>query len=309
MYSNCMNGSAKLVKKLYEVAGLSDKGFGYQANELLRLGCELLDMEMGAIVKLEGLRHEVEFVVAPLLSIEEGQVLPSYGVLGMQENIEVPLRVNGETYGKLAFAGRQPKKHGFTIEQKDTVNLMSVWLSREMERLQREEELVASSKKMQALVKFDSLTGMYSRQSIEGRLKRLLQRSKFTTEPISAAVVDIDGFSRIETRYGKIGADMAITAVAQAIDEAVRPTDPSARIGDDEFLVLLVGANESQAKIVSGRIQKHISENFIEVAGSRIRLSASIAVIELSEEITHIEEILRDTHARLVFAKKSGKVL
>jgi diguanylate cyclase (GGDEF)-like protein len=302
-----MNGSAKLVKKLYEVAGLSDKGFGYQANELLRLGCELLDLEIGAIVRVEGAKTEVKFVVSPLMSIKEGQPLPSYGVLGMQANIEVPLKVNGEPYGKLTFAGRQPKKRGFTVEQKDTVNLMSVWLSREMERLRREKELLDSSRKMQALVKFDSLTGMYSRPSIEGRLQRLLQRSQFTEEPVSAAVVDIDGFTRIENRYGKLGADMAITAVAQAIDEAVRPTDPSARIGDDEFLILLVGANESQAKIVAGRIQQHISANFIEVAGERIQLSASIAVIELSEEITHIEEILKDTHARLVFAKNKGK--
>jgi diguanylate cyclase (GGDEF)-like protein len=304
-----MNGSAKLVRKLYEVAGLSDKGFGYQANELLRLGCELLDLEVGAIVKLEGLKNEVKFVVSPLMSIKEGQPLPPYGALGMKANIEVPLKVNGEPYGKLTFAGRQPKKRGFTTEQKDTVNLMSVWLSREMERLQREKEMIESSKKMQALVKFDSLTGMYSRPSIEGRLQRLLQRSKFTAEPVSAAVVDIDGFSRIENRYGKLGADMAITAVAQAIDEAVRPTDPSARIGDDEFLIILVGANESQAKIVSKRIQQHITANYIEVAGSRINLSASIAVIELSEEITHIEEILKDTHSRLVFAKGKGRVL
>lgn len=302
-----MNGSARLVKKLYEVAGLSDKGFGYQANELLRLGCELLDLEVGVIARLKGLKHEVEFVVSPLMSIKEGQTLSSYEVLGMQAHIEAPLKVNGETYGKLAFAGRQPKKRGFTVEQKDTVNLMSVWLSREMERLQREEEMIDSARKMQALVKFDSLTGMYSRPSIEGRLKRLLQRSQFTEEPVSAAVIDIDNFSRLEMRYGRTGSDMAITAVARAIDEAVRPTDPSARIGDDEFLVLLVGATEEQAKIVSARIQKHIADNHIEVNGRRIDLSASIAVTELSDEIRHIEEILKDTHTRLTLAKQKGK--
>lgn len=306
-YSSSMNRSARLVRKLYEVACCPEKGFGYQANELLRLGCELLSLEAGIIVKTEATRRRVKFAVSPLVSIKENDPLPSFVALGMKSHLEAPISIGSQPYGALIFAGRVARKGEFTQEEIDTVNLMAVWISKEIDRLQRERDLVDSARKLEALVKFDSLTGLYSRPSIEGRLKRLLKRSQFTAEPISAAVIDIDDLNDIAMKYGKSGADMAVTAVAQAIDEAVRPTDPSARIGNDEFLVLLVGANESQARMVAERIQKYIRQNYIEISGKKVDLSASIAVIELSDEIVHLEEIVKDTHARLMMAKKKSK--
>ena len=80
-----------------------------------------------------------------------------------------------------------------------------------------------------------------------------------------------------------------------------------ARIGDDEFLVVLVGASEKQARVVSERIQEQVAARPVKFGDIDVPVSVSIAVTELSEEIMHIEEILKDTHTRLMKAKKKGK--
>lgn len=328
-----MIDNAKLVRRLYEIASDAHQGFEFQANEILKLGCELFGMELGIISHIHGGDYEVRFVTPSEMNVSVGDKYevkntlcdlvvkarqsvalaslseadwgahPCYGNLGLRSYIGGLV----SDYGTISFSSREPREHLFADNSTNAINLLSVWVSREIERLKRERDLVVTTKKMSTLIKFDSMTGMYSRPSIEGRLKRLLQRSRYTAEPVSAAVIDIDDLKDIDSRYGREVSDEAVACVAQAIDEAVRPTDPSARIGDDEFLVVLVGASERQARVVSERIQEQVAARPVKFGDIDVPVSVSIAVTELSEEIMHIEEILKDTHTRLMKAKKKGK--
>ncbi len=97
----------------------------------------------------------------------------------------------------------------------------------------------------------DSLTGLYNRAFFDGEIERLAQGRAF---PISVVMADINGMKTVNDSQGHAAGDKLIQAVAQLIHNAFRVEDIVARIGGDEFAILLPGADKEVAEEVVGRI-------------------------------------------------------
>ncbi|MDL2716301.1 MAG: GGDEF domain-containing protein [Acidobacteriota bacterium] len=120
----------------------------------------------------------------------------------------------------------------------------------------------------------DALTGLATRSLFLGRAAEELVRAERTRRAAAIAVIGIDGFDALEKELGREGADEVLAAFGQTIGRAIRGIDIAARRSRDEFLVLLVEADETNAAIALERIRAAFSGE----AGRPLTLSAGIAV-------------------------------
>jgi diguanylate cyclase (GGDEF)-like protein len=101
----------------------------------------------------------------------------------------------------------------------------------------------------------DALTGLPNRRAWQSELDRGLARARRTGEPVSVAVIDIDKFKAVNDTHGHPGGDSLLTTVARSWSDARRPDDVLARIGGDEFAVLMPGCGRVEAADLSCRLR------------------------------------------------------
>jgi diguanylate cyclase (GGDEF)-like protein len=101
----------------------------------------------------------------------------------------------------------------------------------------------------------DPLTGIANRRAWEAELERGLARGRRTGEPVSVALLDIDSFKAVNDVYGHSGGDSLLIELARVWTESLRPDDILARIGGDEFAVLMPGCTEHEAGDVVDRLR------------------------------------------------------
>ena len=120
----------------------------------------------------------------------------------------------------------------------------------------------------------DALTGLATRSLFLGRAAEELVRAERTRRAAAIVVMGIDGFDPLEKELGKDGADAVLAAFGQAIGRSIRGIDLAARRSRDEFLVLLVEADETNASIAVERMRAA----FPGYSGRALTFSAGIAV-------------------------------
>lgn len=112
------------------------------------------------------------------------------------------------------------------------------------------------------LANTDELTGMPNRRAWEAELARGLARATRTGEPVSVALVDIDGLKAVNDMHGHLGGDRLLIGVAHSWPDILRPDDVLARIGGDEFAVLLPACTEAEAADVLDRLRATTPEPY-----------------------------------------------
>ena len=128
------------------------------------------------------------------------------------------------------------------------------------------------AEKFRRLALFDSLTGAYNRRFAEERLAQESQRCERKGYALTVAVLDLNGFKQVNDRYGHLAGDAALKEFVQRLQRASRGSDLVARMGGDEFLLLLPECKPGELEIVLGRLR---ALDF-EFRGDRIPLSFSV---------------------------------
>ena len=120
-------------------------------------------------------------------------------------------------------------------------------LSERIERLVGELRLAAST---------DPLTGLLNRRAFEERAARELARARRTGESFAALLIDVDHFTQINDRDGHAAGDEALVALAAELSDELREIDTVARIGGDEFAVLLPATGATGARATAERLRE-----------------------------------------------------
>jgi diguanylate cyclase (GGDEF)-like protein len=107
-----------------------------------------------------------------------------------------------------------------------------------------------ASERARRLALTDPLTQLANRRAFEERVTIALERR----EPFTLAYIDLDGFKPINDKQGHNAGDAVLRDVASTLRAAARQVDLVSRVGGDEFAMLLLGSDESQARTVSGRV-------------------------------------------------------
>jgi diguanylate cyclase (GGDEF)-like protein/PAS domain S-box-containing protein len=154
----------------------------------------------------------------------------------------------------------------------------------------------------------DPLTGLANRALLLDRLERLLRYSKRRTEHRFAVLfIDLDEFKAVNDTYGHLAGDRLLIHMARRLEQCVRQEDTVARIGGDEFAILLDGIGDVSGVVqVAERIIQELAVPFGEDA-SEAGIGASIGIALSTTGYEHIDEILRHADTAMYRAKSAGK--
>ena len=175
-------------------------------------------------------------------------------------------------------------------------------------RIKLLEDMRASQEDLKKQAATDPLTKLYNRRFFFPESDYLLELARQTRTPMSIVTLDIDHFKRINDSHGHACGDKVIMYLAKTLKEESRTVDLVARLGGEEFVVLLPGANLLEASQCAERIRLAVQALEVTVSiGENIQVTASIGVAEINIEQESIETALGRADRALYDAKKSGR--
>lgn len=156
------------------------------------------------------------------------------------------------------------------------------------------------------LAREDALTRVPNRRAFDEALGREVARSARSGVPLAAIVLDVDRFKRVNDGHGHAAGDAVLAAVAVRAAAALRAGDLLARLGGEEFAVLLPGADLAAAAEVAERIRAAVAREPVEAGGRPIAVTVSLgcAALERDEDGA---ALLARADARLYAAKERGR--
>jgi len=162
--------------------------------------------------------------------------------------------------------------------------------------------LHGSAAEARALSNTDALTQLRNNRAFFADTAPLLALCRRTHRPVTLAYIDLDGFKEVNDRHGHQAGDALLRNVAGAIRHSVRPSDLCARVGGDEFVVVLPELGDREAGIALERMRMTVRGAVItQYAG----ISASIGAVTVLDVPADLEILVR--HAdRLMYAAKSA---
>jgi diguanylate cyclase (GGDEF)-like protein len=164
--------------------------------------------------------------------------------------------------------------------------------------------LGTANARLRDLSQHDELTNLYNRRYVMNRLADELARIRRTPALLSIAMVDLDGFKRVNDEDGHDAGDAVLRAAAEALIAATRSTDVVARYGGDEFLVLLPNTDPEGARAVAGRMLDRTRDATRRVCPV-IPVSASVGITALRAS-DDPAAVIRRVDELLYSAKRAG---
>lgn len=157
------------------------------------------------------------------------------------------------------------------------------------------------------LAHHDALTKLPNRMMLSQRMGEAIDRAKALDQQIAIVMVDVDHFKRINDSLGHQAGDDLLIAVSERLLSAVRKTDTVARVGGDEFVVLMPnsGTRGDTLRCVHRILEK--IQTPIEVAGREISVTASVGVCVYPDWGADPVSLLRNADAAMYAAKDSGR--
>jgi diguanylate cyclase (GGDEF)-like protein/PAS domain S-box-containing protein len=155
---------------------------------------------------------------------------------------------------------------------------------------------------------YDSLTGLPNRALFMQRLEHALHASQRRRKPVAVMFLDLDDFKDVNDSFGHAAGDVLLAKLGERLAASVRPTDTVARIGGDEFTVLLETTDwRDEAIAVASRVVEEIARPFDLGDGNEGRVSASLGLAFSDPDRHSAADLLREADVALYHAKSAGK--
>jgi diguanylate cyclase (GGDEF)-like protein len=135
---------------------------------------------------------------------------------------------------------------------------------------------------LEALMNFDPLTGLANRRNYIQTLRHEVERANRYKLELSVVVIDLDNFTLLNARYGHSAGDEVLKRVAGLLGRMSRDIDVLARIGGDEFAVILTETNHPGGRIFAERVRAGLEAMRVDVGQTRILLSGSVVGVTLA---------------------------
>lgn len=178
------------------------------------------------------------------------------------------------------------------------------------ERKKNEEELLRLKQELEVLSFQDSLTGVGNRRLFDQQLARAWASARRDRHPLSLIMLDVDEFKKFNDLYGHSEGDQALQSVTRQMLSVLRASDLAARLGGEEFAILLPDTNARDARLVAERIRTAIVTAAIPHATSPADgvLTASLGVGTITpDESSQMEAFVTAVDGQLYQAKRSGR--
>ncbi|NOQ14122.1 MAG: diguanylate cyclase [Methyloprofundus sp.] len=173
---------------------------------------------------------------------------------------------------------------------------------------ERTKELEQSKNKLKELANRDPMTTLYNRRFLCEISPELISIAKREKSPLSIIVFDIDKFKSINDTYGHSAGDQVIKTVAKLLQKT-RESDIAARVGGEEFVLLLPNTDKQGAYKIAKQIRKEVESLKLQVRSRytiNFTLSGGVCTL-LSDEDTDIDQMLHRADKALYTAKETGR--
>ncbi|MFN0186211.1 MAG: diguanylate cyclase [Aquabacterium sp.] len=145
----------------------------------------------------------------------------------------------------------------------------------------------------------DPLTGLLNRRALDQVLAAEWQRHRRQRQPLALMLLDVDHFKRINDTRGHSAGDEALVNLADLLRHSVRTTDAVARLGGEEFLIVLPGAERAQAAVLAERLRRQAAE----LLGTTV----SIGIAQARAEDIAVQALVERSDQALYRAKAQGR--
>lgn len=164
----------------------------------------------------------------------------------------------------------------------------------------------ASQQRLEYMVSHDELTNLPNRNELKGRMAQVFARAKRREGTFALMYIDLDNFKNINDNLGHDSGDLLLQQVAERLGLCVRVEDTVARIGGDEFNVLLDDVTESQIATTAQRILSHLSKPYL-LKDEQAFISASIGIAVYPKDAEDLESLIKNADSAMYQAKDKGK--
>ncbi len=192
------------------------------------------------------------------------------------------------------------------------INAMVARIATTQEELQQQiaqatQELRDQKDAAEQAARTDSLTGVASRRAFSEAAEAEMQRAlRYRTE-LSLLMMDLDHFKLVNDTHGHVTGDAVLVSFAQTVQQLVRKVDLVARLGGEEFVVLLPNITAEQATALAERIREAVYHSHLLVEGKPLQFSVSIGVAQFDRRELSLTGWLARADAALYRAKSQGR--
>jgi diguanylate cyclase (GGDEF)-like protein/PAS domain S-box-containing protein len=208
----------------------------------------------------------------------------------------------GEDQRQRKDGARFPSSTSIT-ELRDGAGRAVAWsdVSRDVSGRKRMEE------ELTRLATTDSLTGAANRRVFMDSGAEEAYRARRYNRPLSVLMLDLDHFKRVNDRFGHPTGDEVLVAVTQACRQELRASDLFARLGGEEFAVLMPETELRVARDVGARLLERVEALEVPAEGGPVRVTVSVGVACLRPGDDGVEEVLKRADKALYAAKDAGR--
>lgn len=160
---------------------------------------------------------------------------------------------------------------------------------------------------LQSLSETDELTGLNNRRAFTRLVSREAKKASRYGRPYSIMMIDIDNLKAINDRHGHSAGDSLLKMVSGAVSDSLRDSDIAARVGGDEFLVMLTETDSEEAREAGSRIKTAIGNTMSRMGDITITSSVSIGISSYPDDSRDLNEIMEFADKALYQSKTDGR--
>ncbi|WP_070967876.1 sensor domain-containing diguanylate cyclase [Vibrio sonorensis] len=338
-----ISDSEKIIRSLYQITNDYQKGFDIQVSQLILMGLERFNLDIGILSRIEGSKYTVLNCVVPEgVELNVGDVFdydstyceitcssfgpvaienmgkddkyashPAYKAFGLESYIGIPIFVDDEVYGTLNFSSATAYPREFHRKDVDVMKLMASWIEVELIRRKQEKELQHLNEQLKFQAFNDSLTQLPNRRCLFKTMHKEIERIKHHGGQGTIAVIDIDHFKQVNDDFGHQVGDDVLRETAQVLKAQLSDNEFLARFGGEEFVVWLPEGDLAQRQNKLELLRKSVKS--IDVTGRPLTISigsCQFSLKSLSEDACRkstLDKMISLADECLYEAKESGR--
>jgi len=216
----------------------------------------------------------------------------------------LPIRFDHKVVGMIGL-GNRPE--GFDESLVQLLEPLVVTLGTLFHARDQETARVSAEQELHRLASRDALTALANRRHFFDVAAACLTQTRRYATPLTVALMDLDHFKHINDTHGHAAGDAVLKVFAEVLRESLRDSDTPARIGGEEFAVMLTSTPQEEAIVALERIRAALDQRPIEFNGQTIYATVSIGAVQWRAEHHDVDAMLAHADEALYTAKREGR--